>query len=79
MINRQGLDPLGSREPAERGSPSRPNRSISPLNPKKIQNLQNEFQSLKQKIKEVEIRNSQMLSKIKGKIGKNHGDEQVVQ
>jgi len=81
MISKQPFEPpSGSpvQHFADRGSPSRPNRNVSPLNPKKIKNLQLEFQNLKQKIKEVEYRNSEMLTKIKSKISKNNEDDEVI-
>ena len=49
-----------------KGSPSKPKKE-SPLSQKKIQNLHDEFQTLKNKIKEVEEKNQVMLKKIKGK------------
>lgn len=61
----------------DRGSPSKPTRSISPINTTKIQNLQKQFQCLKQKIKEVEQKNSEMLNKIKSKIIKTQDDDDL--
>ena len=79
--NRQPFEPPANRpipitQPPDRGPSGRQRRSVSPLNPDKINNLQKEFQGLKEKIKEVEKKNTDMLGRIKKRIAASKQQEE---